>query len=494
MTKSNFFYSWMSDAKHENTDYDQRLNSLFSKRTQKVLASHHLLGNFFHYRSAIKILGLDYEDVFEEGRLDLNPHKWADFGPLNLQIGPPRGVVKTLKNHTTVRNLNFYPPNLIPELKEVAARVIFKRDCGKNFEIVATEGTQASLAYSLLSLINPGDEVIITDPGYFFFEPAVIFSGGRVVRIALNKDNNYRLDINSLKKKITKRTKVIIVCDPINPFGTIQTRDELKDIVDVANKNKIVILNNITHSFHRLDADAQHFPMSSLQGVDLSNVLVMGGLSHGFGLAGLRIGFLGGNPKIVGSILATKSIITRINISLITQYAAIEALKDEKYLRHCESMLKENLEILRNIIKNNPPLHFIVEPKYGFFVSIDTSGIKASAQELTVALLKRKCAVYPPDGLGDMNSTSYLRINFSSPYRKHFLWLKNALPEAIKEAESGIYRKEVIKFFQSSPSLRSKKIIKQLMLSGKTASGKKRFIILKNNSIINLVNGKRRSR
>jgi aspartate/methionine/tyrosine aminotransferase len=466
MSKDTFFYSWLSSSKQNESSYKQRLNSLFSKRAKKLLSSHQLVGNFFHYRTAIKILGLDYQDVVEEGRLDLNPSKWADFGPLNLQIGPPSGVVKTLKNYTTVRNLNFYPPNLIPELKKVAGRVIFKKDCDKNFEIVATEGTQSSLAYSLLSLINPQDEVIITDPGYFFFEPAVIFSGGKVVKIKLNKDNNYRIDIESLKKKITKKTKVIIVCDPINPFGTIQTKDELKEMANIANKKNIVVINNITHSFHRLDPCARHFPMSSLQGVDLKNVLVIAGLSHGFGLAGLRIGFLGGDPKIIGSILATKSIITRINISLMTQYAAIEALKDKRYLQHCENILKDNLEILRDIITNNPPLNFIVEPKYGFFVSIDTSGVKASAQELTVSLLKRRCAVYPSDGLGDTNPTSYLRINFSTPNRKHFLWLKNALPEAIKEAESGMYRKKVINFFKSVPSLRAKKIVKKLMVSG----------------------------
>jgi len=93
---------------------------------------------------------------------------------------------------------------------------------------------------------------------------------------------------------------------------------------------------------------------------------------------------------------------------------------------------------------------------------LDTSRIKASCQELTIALFKRKCAVYPSDGLGDEKATSYLRINFSTPYKKHFKWLSEALPEAIKEAETGRYRKAVISFFKSVGAKGTEKIIRDI--------------------------------
>jgi aspartate/methionine/tyrosine aminotransferase len=185
-------------------------------------------------------------------------------------------------------------------------------------------------------------------------------------------------------------------------------------------------------------------------------------LSHGFGLAGLRIGFLGGRPELVAAILATKSALTRINMNVPMQYAALAALKDKTYIRRAGALLKKNYRTLREIIAGVPRLRFVVEPEYGFFACIDTSGIKATCQELTVALLKRKCAVYPSDGLGEVNPTTYLRLNFSTPHRKHFAWLKAALPEAIKEAESGMYREAVLDFFRSAGTDRAKRIIARM--------------------------------
>ncbi len=460
MDKDNFLYAWLSGSKDEGINPDGAIRRLNSRNTARLLTSHHLAGNFFHYRSAIKILGMDYEEVFKNGRLDLDSGKWADFAPLNFHIGPPKNVVNFLKKNTNSRNINFYPPNLIPSLKRIAAESIFAKDCGRSFNIIGVEGAQAGLAYSIMAFVNPQEEVIITDPGYFFLEPPVIMSGARIKRILLSKKNNYRIDIESLRSKITRRTKMIIVCDPINPFGTIQTKEELKEIINIANRNNIIVVNNITHCFHQLNPEIRHYPMSSLSGVDLRNVISVSGVSHGFGLAGLRVGFIAGNPGLLNSILAVKSALTRININVLMQYAALEALKDRNYLKNCEVILRGNLLLLKNIINETFPLKIIIEPDYGFFACIDTSKIKASAQELTVALFKRRCAIYPSDGLGDNSPTSYIRINFSSTHKKHFKWLREALPAAIKEAESGIYRTEVINFFKSVGSARAKKINK----------------------------------
>jgi len=461
MKKNTFLYSCLSTARNKGKPGNINMQ-LFSSRLISLFSSHHLLGNFFHYRTAIKILGLDYNEVFEQGRLDLNINKWADFGPLNFQLGPPRDSIRQLRSSSTAKNLTNYPPNIIPELKEISAKVVFKRECGKYFEIIATEGAQAALAYCILTFVNPKDEVIITDPGYFFLEPPIILAGGKVKRIPLSEKNNYRIDLESLKKQITKHTKVIIVCDPINPFGTVQEKKQLEGIVDIANKHNIIILNNITHSFHRISSSIKHYPMSALRKKDLRNVITISGLSHGYGLAGLRIGFLGGKPELLEAVLATKSALTRINISLPTQYAAIAALKDNRYIKRCDALLKINFLMLKEIINNVSPLSFVVEPEYGFFACIDTSKVKASCQELTVALLKRKCAVYSSDGLGNQKYTSYIRINFSTPHKKHFIWLQKALPEAIKEAETRKYRKAVVDFFRSVGTQRARKVIKEL--------------------------------
>ncbi|OGR41413.1 MAG: hypothetical protein A2X35_10415 [Elusimicrobia bacterium GWA2_61_42] len=457
MKKDNFMYSCLSTSRNNGAS-----QKLFSNRVKSLLASHQLVGNFFHYRTAIKILGLEYGQVFEDGRLDLNPDKWADFGPLNFHFGPPPGVLPHIRTAVTERDLTYYPPNIIPQLKAAAAKAVFRRECGPKFEIMATEGVQAALAYTVSTFVNPGEEVIITDPGYFFLETPVLLAGATVKRVSLSAKNNYRLALADLEAAITRRTKAVIICDPINPFGTVQSKAELEGIIDIANRRNLIIINNATHGFHRLDPRARHYPMSSLAHKDLKNVLTIAGLSHGFGLAGLRIGFLGGHPDLVSAILAAKSAVTRINMSMPMQHAALAALKDRTYLRRSGELLKKNFSLLKEIIAGVPRLRFVVRPEYGFFACIDTSEIKASCQELTVALLKRKCAVYPADGLGNTDPISYLRLNFSSPRRQHFEWLRKALPEAIKEAETGKYRPAVLDFFKSVGTPRALGIIRQI--------------------------------
>ncbi|MCM2267709.1 MAG: pyridoxal phosphate-dependent aminotransferase [Elusimicrobiales bacterium] len=454
--KDNFSYACLSTARNKAG------SPFLAGRTKALFSSHQLVGNFFHYRTAIGILGLDYSQVFDQGRLDLDPDKWADFGPLNFHMGPPPGVLTALKEAVTQRDLTYYPPNIIPRLKAAAARVVFRRECGPDFEIMATEGVQAALAYAVSAFVNPGEEVIITDPGYFFLEPPVLLAGGKVKRIPLRAEDGYRVAPGAVEKAITPRTKALIVCDPVNPFGTVQTRRELEQLIAIADRRGILLINNATHGFHRLDPAARHYPMSCLTKKGAANVLTIAGLSHGFGLAGLRIGFLGGPPALVEAVLAAKSAVTRINLSMPMQLAALAALEDRGYLRRCEKTLRANFSILREVISSVAPLKFMARPRYGFFGCVDTSGIKASCQELTVALLKRKCAVYPSDGLGDTAPSSYLRLNFSTPRREHFSWLRQALPGAIKEAESGKYRAAVLAFFRSVATPRARRVIQEI--------------------------------
>jgi aspartate/methionine/tyrosine aminotransferase len=457
MKKDDFMYACLSSGRSASTGGGA---PPFSARAKELFASHQLVGNFFHYRTAIKILGMDYSDVFDGGRLDLDPARWADFGPLNFHAGPPAGVLRVFRRSVTRRDLTYYPPNIVPELKTAAAETLFGRGCGKDFEVMATEGVQAAMAYAVLTFVNPGDEVIITDPGYFFLEPPVLAAGGSVRRVPLSPERGWRLDPAALEKALTKKTRAVIICDPLNPFGTVQTKVELEAIIDIANKRNLLIINNTTHGFHRLNPDARHYPMSALRHKDLRNVLTMAGLSHGFGLAGLRIGFLGGKPELVSAVLAVKSAITRINMNMPIQAAALAALRDRAYPGRCAGLLKRNWRLLEDVVSSEPRMRFMARPDYGFFACVDTSGIRASCQELTVALLKRRCAVYPGDGLGETAPVSYLRLNFSTPRLEHFHWLKEALPGAVKEAETGVYRGAVLDFFRSVGTPSAGRVIK----------------------------------
>lgn len=458
MKKQRFVLSW------EKQLGEQSLSALFlSGRIKSVMASPHAMWNYMSYRDAIKILGMKPEEIYKEGRVDLDPSEWADLGWMTCYAGPPESAVIAMREQTTAENMNPYSPDLINPLRDACAQIKFKRERSDLFEVIGTEGAQAGISYTLQTLINPGEEVIITDPGYFHFESAILLAGGVPVRIPITEHNGYRLNPDEVVPIITPRTKVLLVCNPLNPFGTVQTKSELIALAEIAKKHNILIIDDFTHNTHRIDPNAVHYPITSLwKETNVDNVISTFSISHGYGMAGVRLGFLAGHPDLMRACLMTKVGLTRLNTNLISQHGALAAIKDDEYVNKSEAIVRRNYAIVKEIIDQTPGVAIPVEPQYGFSMVINVSGTGVSAQELTVALFKRRVAVYPGDGLGNIGATDYIRLNISRPDTWALEHFRKSLPEAISEAKTGIYREGVCQLFEEKGTERARNIIRKI--------------------------------
>lgn len=455
--KERFVLGWES-----REDSSQFVEKALSGRVKSVLNSPHGMWNYMTYRDAIKILGLDISKIYPEGRVDLDPAKWADFGWMTCYAGPPESAIKAMKENTNEANVNPYSPDLINPLRDACAYK-FGRERSSDFEVIGVEGSQAGISYTLQTVINPGDEVIITDPGYFHFESSILMAGGVPVRIPISSKNNFRMTPEDVEAYISPKTKVIIVCDPLNPYGSVQTKEELIEITEIARRNDIIVINDITHDTQRIDPDSQHYCISSLhRETNVENVISTFSVSHGYGMAGVRIGFLGGHTELIRACLITKTSLTRLNTNLVAQYGALAALNDKDYVLRSESLIRRNYSLIKSIVEKTERLTIPVEPKYGFSMVIDVSGTGVTSQELTVALFKHNIAVYPGDGLGNVGATTNIRLNISRPDLWAFEHLEKSLPLAIAESRSGIYRDGIIKFFEDRNTERAKLILDEI--------------------------------
>ena len=195
---------------------------LASERLIALERSHHAMWNYLTYRDAIAIVGLDPAELYPGGTTRLDPAHWADLGWLTCFAGPPASAVEAMRDAVTAEHLNQYSPDLIEPLREAAAGVLGRaRDAG--FEVVGAEGAQAGIALSLMAVAGPGDEVILSDPGYFHVPSAVIATGAVPVTVPIGAGSAYRLDPDAVAAAITPRTRAIVLVDPLNPFGTVQT-------------------------------------------------------------------------------------------------------------------------------------------------------------------------------------------------------------------------------------------------------------------------------
>lgn len=430
-----------------------------SERLRRIQASPHAMWNYVTYRDAIALIGLDPATIYPQGSTRLDPTEWADLGWLTCFCGPPPGAVEAMRAAATAESLNQYTPDLIEPLRDAAAGA-FGRSRDDGFEVVGTEGTQAAVALALLATVDPGDEVIVSDPGYFHIPSAVLAAGGVPVAVPIRAATGFRLDPDDVARAITPRTRAICIVDPLNPYGTVQTRDELTALAGLADRHGLLLIHDVTHAPLALDPD---LPFASLPALELTDRAVAAmSVSHCYGMAGARIGFLSGPPGFVRGCLQLKAALTRLNTNLISQHGALAALTDESYLAGAARTIASNLRHLEGTLDNVQGARLVVRPQRGLACAVDVSGTGASAQELMVALFARRVAVYPGDGLGDTGADTTIRINLSRPDPWAMEHLRSVLADAVAEAAAGRWRDAVVSLLERKGTERAARLSRQI--------------------------------
>jgi aspartate/methionine/tyrosine aminotransferase len=432
-----------------------------STRARALLEDPQGFGNYMTYRDAYRILGWDPAEIYRDGAIALDRSEWADLGWMANHLGPSPLVLMAMRAAVDEDHVGPYSPDLDEGLRDLMAEQLLGRERGDDFEVIGTEGAQAGVAYAALACLDPGDQAIVTDPGYFHFVPALRLAGAEPVWVRLSAARGWRLDPDEVAAALTPRTRMVVVCDPVNPFGTVQTRDELAALCALSTERAVVILADSTHSAHRVDPGAAHHPIAAVAAEHPgATVLVASGLAHGYGMAGARIGALGGPPALVRACLQVKIAAVRLNTNRLAQVGAAAALRDGVWLRRGEEVIRRNLARLREIARP------VIDPAYGFSCVVDVSETGASAQELTVALCRRRVAVYPGDGLGEVGATTTIRLNLSDPDPSALERFAAAFPEACEEAASGIYRDAVVELFRSYDTDRGRRIAEVIARAG----------------------------
>jgi aspartate/methionine/tyrosine aminotransferase len=428
--------------------------AIASQRLLSLQASHHAMWNYVTYRDAIGLLGLDADEIYPGGATRL-PADWTDLGWLTCFAGPPAAAVDAMRAAVSAEALNQYTPDLIEPLRDAAARVL-GRPRDDDFEVVGVEGAQAGIMLALLAAVDPGDEVIVADPGYFHIPPAVIAAGATPVPVAAGRASGFRLDPDAVERAITPRTRAVCIVDPANPYGTVLERDELAALAALADRHDLLLIHDVTHGALAIDPSNE---LTSLPAARLTERAVATfSVSHCWGMAGARIGFLAGPRALMRGCLQLKAAVSRLNTNLISQHGALAALGDEDYLPRAEAAVRANLDRLEQTLAGIDGLDLAVRPQRGLACAIEVDTARATAQELMVALFARRVAVYPGDGLGESTAAGTVRLNLSHPRPEAAERLDAVLGEAFEEATAGRWREPVAELLESKGTPRALRV------------------------------------
>jgi len=235
----------------------------------------------------------------------------------------------------------------ISELREAVQKTTeisrgFKPDFS---QVLVTPGANYIIYLAISTLVNPGEEVIIPDPGFPTYTSAANFIGAKPVYVPLYEKNNFQLSPDDLEKKITDKTKLIIINSPANPTGSVMTKDEIFQVAQIAKKYNVYLLTDEVYSRLIFDSDKGFFSPASLDKCK-DRTIIINGLSKAFAMTGWRIGVAIGPEEIIskmGLIVETISSCT----PPFCQYAGLEAVVgDQSALKKMKKEYEERKKIL----------------------------------------------------------------------------------------------------------------------------------------------------
>jgi LL-diaminopimelate aminotransferase len=189
-------------------------------------------------------------------------------------------------------------------------------------EILPLMGSKEGILHTMMAFVNEGDEVLIPDPGYPTYASVAKLVGAKAVTYEMREERNWQIDIDALRKKDLSNVKIMWINFPHMPTGIIASREELKELVDLARANSFLIVNDNPYS---LILNEHPLSILSIEGA-AEVALELNSLSKSHNMAGWRIGWVAGNAHYVDAVLRVKSNMDS-GMFLGLQHAAVEALK-----------------------------------------------------------------------------------------------------------------------------------------------------------------------
>ncbi|MGN1322239.1 MAG: pyridoxal phosphate-dependent aminotransferase [Methanosphaera sp.] len=314
------------------------------------------------------------------------------------------------------------PPEGFPELKRL---ILQDLDLNPNlFDVQITSSATESLYLAISTSLYHVTNTIASDPGYLIINNFCNRFGNHVKEVPIyNEECGYKLTPELIKENIDMETKLIVLIDPLNPLGTAYTKEEIKEIAEIAKENNIIVLHDITYRDFARDHTlvAKYAPEHTITIYSFSKI---------FGMAGLRIGAVICSPDLMRPIRA--SVINDLGTNSLAQEAAIAGLETkDKWVNDIRETCFRNQKIIKEAVDETPGTFLPVYPSDANMMVIDVSGTGLKPVEISEYLLQEK-NIFVREGnyTSKLFGEKYIRVSYSIPteevmeFKKEF---KNAI-------------------------------------------------------------------
>ncbi len=279
----------------------------------------------------------------------------------------------------------------------------YKTTVDADQNLLISAGSKIIIFMCINLFINPGDEVIIVEPSWLSYKEQIKISNGRIISIPINEK------VSNYKKYISNKTKLIIICNPNNPAGTLYTKSELKNIYNLAKKNNLSIICDEAYS--EFTNRKQFFSLARID-KKLSNSIIVNSLSKNFGISGWRIGYAIANEKFTKKLILLNQHLITCAPTILSQYLSVNFDKFNDICKNqIQKLLSKRKKIIRHIIKRKIKYISGISTFY-IFIKIDK--FKGSLFDFSMNLLLRHgISTVPGISYGD-SAERYLRLSIGT--------------------------------------------------------------------------------
>lgn len=367
---------------------------------------------------------MNYNDYLSEHVKTIKPsgiRKFFDLasqmeGVISLGVGEPDfttpWAIREAAIYSIEKGKTFYTANQgLIELRQEICNYYHRRfhvQYDPNDNCIVTVGGSEGIDLAIRALINPGDEVIVLDPGYVAYAPSVELAGGKVVKINLREEDQFKLTPELLKNALSSQAKVLLINYPSNPTGGFMTKEDYQKIIPIIEESGIIVLSDEIYA--ELSYEEEFCSIAQFDEIK-DQVIVVSGFSKAFAMTGWRLGYVLANSVFTKAMNKIHQYVI-MSAPTPAQYGAIEGLKT------CE----HEIEKMRNSYKTRR--NFLVKtfndmgletfkPQGAFYVFPCIRSTGMSSDEFCEALLNdQKVACVPGTAFGPAGE-GFIRVSYA---------------------------------------------------------------------------------
>ncbi|HEU4940163.1 MAG TPA: pyridoxal phosphate-dependent aminotransferase [Candidatus Eisenbacteria bacterium] len=360
---------------------------------------------------------------------------------VHLEIGEPDfdtpASIRAAAIRAIEEGFTHYGPSAgLPEVREAIAQYMAK-DRGLPVapeQVVVTPGGKPVLTFAVLACVNPGDEVIVPNPGFPIYESAVRFAGGTPVSLALREDRQFRFGAADVEALLTPRTRMLVLNSPHNPTGSVLEPKDLDEIAALVREREIFVLSDEIYS--KILYEGTHETIATRPGM-AERTIILDGFSKTYAMTGWRLGYGIMNPTLAKHVARLATNVYSCATSFVQRAAPAALHGPQDDVRAMVAEFRRRREAIVEGLNAIPGIR-CAKPSGAFYVFPNVTGLGMKSSQVESALLEEAGVAALSGTAFGSNGEGYIRFSYANSIENIREGLKRF--EAFAQAHANVTR------------------------------------------------------